>query len=332
MKAQTTILIVDDDEMIRHTLEALLDGDFQLYFASNGIDAFAMSMQIRPDLILLDVMMPHMNGFEVCRRLRATPELAEVPIIMITALDDREARLQGLRDGADDFITKPFDSIELMARIQTITRLNRYRSIVEQRDQLQKIHIELLDSYQKTVEGWSTALDLRDKETEGHTLRVTETSVEFAKAIGIKGDDLNLIRMGSLLHDVGKLGVPDSILLKPARLTEEEWVVMRMHPVYAHQWLSPIPFLAKAIDIPYCHHEKWDGSGYPQGLRGESIPLFARLFAIVDVWDALCSERPYRAAMPEPEVLEYIKQNAGIHFDPALVDVFINLITNKRTR
>lgn len=332
MKAQTTILIVDDDEMIRHTLEALLDGDFQLYFASNGIDAFAMSMQIRPDLILLDVMMPHMNGFEVCRRLRATPELAEVPIIMITALDDREARLQGLRDGADDFITKPFDSIELMARIQTITRLNRYRSIVEQRDQLQKIHIELLDSYQKTVEGWSNALDLRDKETEGHTLRVTETSVEFAKAIGIKGDDLNLIRMGSLLHDVGKLGVPDSILLKPARLTEEEWVVMRMHPVYAHQWLSPIPFLAKAIDIPYCHHEKWDGSGYPQGLRGESIPLFARLFAIVDVWDALCSERPYRAAMPEPEVLEYIKQNAGIHFDPALVDVFINLITNKRTR
>jgi putative two-component system response regulator len=332
MTTQPTILIVDDEEMIRHTLEALLEGDYQLYFAANGMDAFAMSMQVRPDLILLDVMMPHMDGFEVCRRLRSTPDLAEVPIIMLTALDDREARLRGLRDGVDDFIAKPFDSLELLARIQTITRLNRYRSILEQRDQLQKMHAELLISYQKTVEGWSNALDLRDKETEGHTLRVTETSIEFAKAIGIDGEDLNLVRMGSLLHDVGKLGVPDSILLKPERLTEEEWVVMRMHPDYAYQWLSPIPFLAKAIDIPYSHHEKWDGSGYPQGLRGEAIPLFARLFAIVDVWDALCAERPYRAAMPEPEVLEYIKKNAGTHFDPVLVDVFIKLIANKQSR
>jgi len=329
---QPTILIVDDEEMIRNTLEALLDGDFQLYFAANGMDALALSKQVRPDLILLDVMMPHLDGFEVCRRLRSTPELAEVPIIMLTALDDREARLQGLREGVDDFISKPFDSIELLARIQTITRLNRYRSIVEQRDQLQKMHAELLFSYQKTVEGWSDALDLRDKETEGHTLRVTEISIEFAKAIGVKGDDLNLVRMGSLLHDVGKLGVPDSILLKPGKLTEEEWVVMRKHPVYAHQWLSPIPFLAKAIDIPYCHHEKWDGSGYPQGLRGEAIPLFARLFAIVDVWDALSSERPYRAAMSEPDVLAYIKQNARTHFDPALVDVFLKLIDDRKSR
>jgi HD-GYP domain-containing protein (c-di-GMP phosphodiesterase class II) len=137
--------------------------------------------------------------------------------------------------------------------------------------------------------------------------------------------------MGSLLHDVGKLGVPDSILLKPGKLTDAEWDVMRMHPIYAHQWLSSIPFLEKAISIPYYHHEKWDGSGYPHGLHGEDIPLFARLFAIVDVWDALCSERPYRVAMPEPEVLEYIRNNAGSHFDPALVEIFLKLKNSEKT-
>jgi HD-GYP domain-containing protein (c-di-GMP phosphodiesterase class II) len=187
------------------------------------------------------------------------------------------------------------------------------------------MHEELLISYQKTIEGWSNALDLRDKETEGHTLRVTQTSVEFGKAMHVNDDDLEHIRLGSLLHDVGKLGVPDAILLKPGKLTDEEWDVMRKHPVYAYEWLSPIPFLEKALDIPYCHHEKWDGSGYPRGLHGENIPLFARLFAIVDVWDALCSERPYRAAIPEPEVLSYIQKEAGTHFDPQLVDVFVKL-------
>jgi len=170
---------------------------------------------------------------------------------------------------------------------------------------------------------------LRDKEIEGHTQRVTQKCVEFARAVGVGEEELEFVRMGGLLHDVGKLGVPDSILLKPDKLSDEEWKVMRLHPVYAYQWLAPITFLRNAVDIPYCHHEKWDGSGYPRGLRGEEIPLFARLFAIVDVWDALSSDRPYRAAVSKAEVTEYIRSQSGSHFDPALVDIFMGLLAKE---
>ena len=319
------VLVIDDEPVVRDTLDALLCMDYQLYFTENGVEGLAMAMQTQPDVILLDVMMPLMDGFEVCRRIRNTPDLAQIPIIMITALDNRESRLQGLRAGVDDFLTKPFDSLELLARLQTITRLNRYRHIVQQRNELEKLHNDLLISYHKTIEGWSKALDLRDRETEGHTQRVTDTAITFARALGIPEEEIDDIRMGAMLHDVGKLGVPDSILHKPGKLTPEEWVTMRMHATYAYEWLSPIDFLKKAVDIPYCHHEKWDGSGYPQGLRGEEIPLAARMFAIIDVWDALCSERPYHAAMPEPEVLVYIKDQSGRHFDPHLVEVFLSL-------
>ena len=329
MSNKPIVLIIDDEEIVRATLDALLSGDYQLHFAENGIDGLALAMQTEPDVILLDVMMPKLDGYEVCRQIRATDLLAEIPIIMITSLDDRDSRLRGLRAGVDDFLPKPFDSMELLARIQTITRLNRYRHIVEQRNQLESMHEELLISYHKTIEGWVNALDLRDKETEGHTRRVSEKSVELAHAIGLKEDQLDNIRIGALLHDVGKLGVPDAILLKPGKLSEEEWKVMRLHPIYAYQWLSPIAFLKNAIDIPYCHHEKWDGSGYPRGLQGKEIPLSARLFAIIDVWDALSSDRPYRSALSTEEVMEYIKRESGKHFDPSLVEIFISMHQKK---
>lgn len=325
MAIQPKVLVVDDELLVRETLDALLSNAYELSFAENGAEGLALAIQTQPDVILLDVMMPQVNGFEVCRQLRRTPELAEIPIIMITAFDDRSYRMQGLAEGADDFLAKPFDGAELLARVQTITRLNRYRRIVEQRTQLEKAHANLLISYDQTIEGWVSALDLRDKETEGHSHRVTDMTVEFAQAVGLRPEQLNDIRRGALLHDVGKLGIPDSILLKPGKLTPEEWEIMRLHPVYAYEWLSPIEYLRPALDIPYCHHEKWDGRGYPRRLQGEAIPLWARLFAIIDVWDALCSNRPYRAAMPEAAVLEFLKSEAGKHFDPALVEIFITL-------
>jgi len=325
MSNKPIVLIIDDEEIVRTTLEALLSGDYLLHFAVNGIDGMALAMQIEPDVILLDVMMPILDGYEVCRQIRATELLAEIPIIMITSLDDRDSRLRGLHAGVDDFLAKPFDSMELLARLQTITRLNRYRHLLEQRSQLEAMHEELLTSYHRTIEGWVNALDLRDKETEGHTRRVSEKSVELGRAIGLNEEQLDNVRIGALLHDVGKLGVPDSVLLKPGQLTEEEWKVMRLHPIYAYQWLSPIAFLKNALDIPYCHHEKWDGSGYPRGLQGQNIPLFARLFAIIDVWDALSSDRPYRAALSKDEVLEHIKSGSGKHFDPSLVEIFITM-------
>jgi PAS domain S-box-containing protein len=192
-------------------------------------------------------------------------------------------------------------------------------------DDLQHSNSELMLAYETTLEGWSHALDLRDKETEGHTRRVTELAVKLARAFGLSEAELLNVRRGGLLHDIGKMGVPDHILLKPGKLTEEEWKLMRMHPVYAYDLLSHIAYLHDALDIPHYHHEKWDGSGYPHGLKGEQIPLTARIFAVVDVWDALTSDRPYRPAWTREDVREHIRTLSGTHFDPQVVDLFMQM-------
>jgi len=191
---------------------------------------------------------------------------------------------------------------------------------------LHRSNTELREAYDTTIEGWSRALDLRDRETEGHTQRVAELTVQLARIQGLDETEIDHIRRGALLHDIGKMGVPDQILHKPDQLNEEEWAVMRMHPVFAYELLSPIAYLRPALEIPYCHHEKWDGSGYPRGLHGGEIPLSARLFAVVDVWDALRSDRPYRLAWPEEKALNYIRTEAGTHFDPQAVELFLQVL------
>jgi putative two-component system response regulator len=322
---KASILIIDDEPIVRLTLEGLLmQENLDLLLAENGKQGLELAKRYLPDAILLDLMMPDMNGYEVCRKIRANPKLAEVPIIMITANDNREARIKGLEAGADDFLTKPFDSLEIQIRTKNILRLNRFQNITNQRDELVRMNKVLVNAYDKTIEGWSKALDLRDHETEGHTLRVMETTLKFARLAGIPENQLEHIRRGALLHDIGKLGIPDSVLLKPGKLTEEEWMLMRLHPVYAHNWLSPIEYLEPALEIPYCHHEDWDGTGYPRGLAGLDIPLAARIFSIVDVWDALRSERPYRKAWPDDEVRAYLIDKKGTEFDPDLTDLFLN--------
>lgn len=193
-------------------------------------------------------------------------------------------------------------------------------------DNLQRSNAELVASYDTTLEGWVKALDLRDNETRGHTQRVTEMTLRLARALGVGEEELVHIRRGALLHDIGKIGIPDSILHKAGPLSEQEWAIMRKHPEYAYEWLSPIPYLRPALDIPYCHHEKWDGSGYPRGLKGKQIPLAARIFAVVDVWDALTSNRPYRKRWSEAEALEHIRSAAGTHFDPDVVEVFLRIV------
>jgi len=193
-------------------------------------------------------------------------------------------------------------------------------------ESLQRSTDELELAYDATIEGWSHALDLRDKETEGHTQRVTEMTVKLAGAFGLSDAELVQVRWGALLHDIGKMGVPDAILLKPGPLTDEEWVVMKKHPVFAFEMLSPIHYLNAALDIPYCHHEKWDGTGYPCGLKGEQIPLPARIFAVVDVWDALISDRPYRKAWSEEKARQYIQAEAGTYFDPQVLEAFLKII------
>ncbi len=198
---------------------------------------------------------------------------------------------------------------------------------------LEQSNIELTRAYDATIQGWSRALDLRDNETEGHTQRVTELTMKICRLFGIAEEELVHVRMGALLHDIGKMGVPDNILLKPGPLTDDEWVIMKKHPVFAYELLSPINYLQKALDIPYCHHEKWDGSGYPRGLVGEEIPLAARIFSVVDVWDALTSDRPYRAAWSELKVIDYIRSLSGIQFDPQVVKFCLEpgILTGKMT-
>jgi putative nucleotidyltransferase with HDIG domain len=189
-------------------------------------------------------------------------------------------------------------------------------------ESLQLSNLELFLAYDATIEGWSHAMDLRDKETEGHTQRVTEMTLKLARTFGLSEADLVQVRWGALLHDIGKMGVPDGILLNPESLTDEEWVAMKKHPTFAHEMLAPIRYLRQALDIPYCHHEKWDGTGYPRGLKGTQIPLVARIFAVVDVWDALTSDRPYRKAWSEEKAREHIQAGAGTHFDPQVVKTF----------
>lgn len=442
------VLIADDDPYNAKALAALLAREpYRLEFASDGPQAVEKALRLLPDAILLDVMMPGLDGFEVCRKLRLDPRLSEVPILMVTALDDRESRLRGLEAGADDFLSKPVDSLELRARLRTTVRLNRFRLLHEERaryqqlfelspvgvalvghdggivlanptfmallgvgnlDQLQAhpmlarvapahqaeclgclmavlggglarqrietaflgsdgreipaevtvgavpfaggtaalviardmrerfeaesrlrlAYGELNEAYEKTLEGWVRALDLRDQETQGHTERVTGLTLELAETLGLE-DSAQHLRRGALLHDVGKIGVPDAILLKPGALTEEEWRVMRQHPIYAYQWLSSVPFLTPALEIPYAHHERWDGAGYPRGLRGEEIPLSARLFAVVDVYDALTSDRPYRRAWTPDQALNYLERHSGSQFDPHVTQVFLRLMQSR---
>ncbi len=195
-------------------------------------------------------------------------------------------------------------------------------------NKMERSHVELLQAYDATIEGWAFALDLKDEETEEHSRRVTDITMEIARKMNIKEEELPHVKRGALLHDIGKMGVPDSILLKNGKLDDEQWAVMKKHPVYAYEMLAPIDYLRPALDIPYCHHEKWDGSGYPRGLKGKQIPPSARIFAVVDVYDALTSDRPYRKAWSEADTLKLIREENGSHFDPEIVEIFLEVLGN----
>lgn len=221
------------------------------------------------------------------------------------------------------------DDVQLLSTISSqmataIERIRLYKELVHSNE-------ELTTAYDRTLEGWAQALELRDQETQGHTERVTQLTMRLAKKMGIKESEREHIQRGALLHDIGKIGIPDSILFKPASLDEREWEIMKKHPVYAFNILSRVPFLLPATEIPYAHHEHWDGSGYPRGMKGEEIPIAARIFAIADVWDALTTSRPYRAAWNKPETMAYIKEQSGKHFDPQIVKVFLKMIEDEES-
>jgi len=213
--------------------------------------------------------------------------------------------------------------VRLLSSIADITANAIYRATLH--EQAQKDAADLTLAYDTTLEGWVQALELRDHETEGHTRRVVEMTIDLARSMAVSEDEVTAIRRGALLHDIGKMGIPDSVLLKPGTLNEREWEIMRQHPDYAYRLLTPIEYLRPVLDIPYCHHERWDGTGYPRGLKNEEIPLAARIFAVVDVWDALTTDRPYRLAWSKEKAIKHISEQCNKHFDPAVVEAFLKI-------
>jgi len=322
MSEKSLLLIVDDEPIAQMTMKALLNtGEYRLEFADNGYQALEKAAVLMPDLIILDIMLPGMDGYEVCSKIRANSSLSEIPIMMVTSLEDRESRLRGFRAGAEFFISKPFDTIELQTRVRTVTQLNRYRHLQE----------ELEHAYDLTLEGLVKALGVRHKESESHTRHLVMVTEKLARRMGYPESGIPHLKRGALLHDVGKIGIPDAIHLKEGPLNSEEKREMQRHPTLVYEMLKHIDYLGPALEIAYCHHEKWDGTGYPRGLKGEEIPYSARLFAIVDVWEALGNDRFYRPegqkSWPTETIIAYLRDQSGHHFDPQFVEPFIELLT-----
>jgi putative two-component system response regulator len=293
-------------------------------FVKDKDEAQSRVAEIDPDLILLNVKMPDI--VRMCRQLRADPSLSDIPLMLLTEREDRDARLLGLEAGADDFVCTPLDALEFRTRIRTMVRINGIQNAAQVRERTVPNN-ELKTALDGVLESWAHALELRDLETEGHTARVADMAVDLGRAVGMSGAELVHLRRGALIHDIGKMGIPDRIMFKVGVLDDDEWEVMCKHPVYAYELLSPVEYLGPALEIPYCHHEKWDGTGYPRALKGKAIPLSARVFAVVDVWDCLHSDRSYRRAWSNSRVDDYIHEQAGIHFDPDIVHVFFELLS-----
>ncbi|MEI8242626.1 MAG: HD domain-containing phosphohydrolase [bacterium] len=321
------ILIADDALIDRELFGSFLAKEgHEISYAETGAQALKQASLTIPDLILLDVVMPDMNGLDACRHLRLDPLLAEIPIILMTGKELHDDRLKGLEAGADDVLFKPVNMHELRARVKNIMRLNRYRKLVQERTTHESTRADREASYVSVLEGWARALELRGIEPEGHIQRVTRMTLRLARALHASEHALLSIRWGVLLHDSGKCGVPDHILKKKDP-TEKERETLHKHPEYAYDLFCNTDALQAAIEIPYCHHERWDGSGYPRGLKAEAIPLAARIFAVADAWDILTSEPPCGKGWSKEFARQQIVEQAGKRFDPAVVKAFDAMLT-----
>lgn len=307
------ILVVDDEPSIVDVLTRFLSREgYEVVTAANGLQALERVSQEQPDLILLDVTMPEMDGFTVCQRLKEDENTALIPITMLTGLDDREHRTRGIEAGADDFLTKPFEQSILRARIRPQLRLKRLT------DQLE--HTE------GVIFMLAAAVEAKDAYTEGHLRRLRTYSEHLALAYGLSPAEVRAVRYGGVLHDIGKIGVDEAIIRKPGPLTPEETAQMRRHPEIGAQIISQMRFARDVAPIISGHHEYWDGSGYPLGLKGEEIPIGARIITIVDAYDAMTTDRPYRAALSDEEAIRRLQAGRGTQFDPDLLEVFLELI------
>lgn len=307
------ILVVDDEPSIVDVLTRFLSREgYSVITAANGREALEQVRREPPDLILLDVTMPELDGFTVCERIKEDPRTALIPITMLTGLDDREHRTRGIEAGADDFLTKPFEQSILRARIRSQLRLKRLTDHLE--------HTE------NVIFMLAQAVEAKDAYTEGHLRRLRAYGEQLAQACGLTLAEVDAVRYGGILHDIGKIGVDEAIIRKPGPLTAEESAQMRRHPEIGAQIISQMRFARDVAPIIAGHHEYWDGSGYPHGLRGEEIPIGARIITIVDAYDAMMTDRPYRAALGEVEALRRLRTGRGSQFDPEILDIFVGLV------
>src|ERR1700733_13246083 len=314
------ILIVDDESAARAALEVLLRREgFEVRDASDGQAALAECAAFRPDLILLDIVMPGIDGFEVCRRIKATPETRLTPVVLITGLSETEDRIKGINAGADDFLRKPIDMNELLARTRSLLKLKNYTDELENAE-------GVLFSLARSIEA-------RDPYTRGHCGRLAEMSAQLGRRIGVSGEDIKALRRAGIVHDIGKVAVPDSILLKPGPLTYEEVMQMRKHAAVGESICAPLKTFGIVLPIIRHHHEKYDGSGYPDKLQGTEIPLTARILQLADVFDALTTDRPYKTAIPWETALAMMDQEAERGWwDRELYATFREMIREVRNR
>jgi len=334
------ILVVDDEEPIREIIDSMLTAaGYACKQAGSGMEALAVLTSGEEfELMLSDLMMADLDGIGLLERTKE--RFPDMPVVMVTAVHDISVALAAIRNGAYDYLLKPFEREQLLATVRRAMENRRlklenraYQTNLEtlvaaRTEQLRKAMVELERSYDITLEALGDALDLKDRETEGHSRRVTAFTIAIAKAMGLTADQIRVIARGAFLHDIGKMAIPDAILNKPGALTPDEVGIMREHSYHGYQIVKKIPFLQEAAEIVYAHQERFDGTGYPRGLKGEQIPLGARMFAVADTLDAITSDRPYRPAQTLTAAREEIQRWAGRQFDPEVVKMFLSMPEN----
>lgn len=332
---EARILVIDDVPANVKLVEGILrsDGYTRLLSTVDSRQAIDLYRQQGSDLILLDLNMPHMDGFEVIDAFKSLDSGYLPPVLVLTAQSEREYRLRALESGARDYVTKPFDRAELLARVRTLLEVElSHKAIRSQNEILEQVVLErtreLRDTQLEIVRRLGRAAEYRDNETGLHIIRMSKISALLGTSAGMNSVQVRLLLNASPMHDVGKIGIPDQILLKPGKLEPHEWEIMKTHAAIGAEILSGhhSELMEMAATIALTHHEKWDGSGYPQGLRGDAIPLVGRIVALADVFDALTSERPYKSAWTVDDAVTFIRENAGTHFDPRLVEHFVDLL------
>jgi len=312
---KSRILLVEDDKKVCQVIRLQLEQEgYDVEVAENGEEALKKVSPFSPDVIITDVLMPVLNGIELCRKIKETPETRFIPVIVMTNILDREKRIEALEVGADEFLNKPIDSVEMLTRLRALIRLTKL--------------INELEDTKNIIRMLTHAIEAKDGYTEKHAERVVGYSLELAKKSGLPQHLWNTIEMGALLHDVGKIGIPESVLLKPDKLNSKEYKVIKEHPAIGVEICRPLKFLKEVLKIIHHHHERYDGKGYPDKLKGELIPLEARIISIADAYDAMTSDRPYRKGMPKEKALQFLKKGRGTQWDSQLVDHFIEIVSD----